>query len=293
MKKIILVTGAHRSGSTWTGKVIGKSAQVKYIHEPFNIAKKRSHSPLKFWFQYVSNAHSEAKQEAVKSYLKSFSSPSAIKNKDLKSIKGLYSYVLELKRRLKKRTLIKDPLAIMSAEWIYKTFPSDIIILIRHPAAFIASIKLKDWAFDFMELHHQPKLIEDLIPQYKNDIERYAHTKQPIVKQGILLWNIIYDVVWNYQQTYKDEWIFIKHEDLSTNTMGEFSSIFKTLDIPLTKEVKNYIIESTTAENESLHSRDSKSNIETWKHRLTEEEIETIKKDTFKVWNHFYSESDW
>jgi hypothetical protein len=32
----ILVTGAHRSGTTWVGTSLGKSRHVCYMHEPFN-----------------------------------------------------------------------------------------------------------------------------------------------------------------------------------------------------------------------------------------------------------------
>ena len=37
----ILVTGSHRSGSTWLGQMIGASDAVGYIHEPFNIDRGR------------------------------------------------------------------------------------------------------------------------------------------------------------------------------------------------------------------------------------------------------------
>ena len=32
--KPILVTGSHRSGSTWVGKMLATSPSVNYIHEP-------------------------------------------------------------------------------------------------------------------------------------------------------------------------------------------------------------------------------------------------------------------
>src|SRR5690242_1511734 len=32
----ILVTGAHRSGSTWVGKMLALAPGIGYIHEPFN-----------------------------------------------------------------------------------------------------------------------------------------------------------------------------------------------------------------------------------------------------------------
>jgi hypothetical protein len=40
----ILISGSHRSGSTWTGKVISQSNSVRYVHEPFNIDIERDDS---------------------------------------------------------------------------------------------------------------------------------------------------------------------------------------------------------------------------------------------------------
>ena len=53
-KKPILVTGSHRSGSTWVGKILNLSNETYYINEPFNIETHNSPSnPFKYWFEYV------------------------------------------------------------------------------------------------------------------------------------------------------------------------------------------------------------------------------------------------
>ena len=38
MSRPILVTGAHRSGTTWIGKMLALAPGVGYIHEPFSPA---------------------------------------------------------------------------------------------------------------------------------------------------------------------------------------------------------------------------------------------------------------
>jgi len=37
MRKPILVTGSHRSGTTWAGRSLVLAPNTAYIHEPFNI----------------------------------------------------------------------------------------------------------------------------------------------------------------------------------------------------------------------------------------------------------------
>jgi len=47
-QKPILVTGSHRSGTTWAGKMISACPNVGYIHEPFNIDMPMSVNPYPF-----------------------------------------------------------------------------------------------------------------------------------------------------------------------------------------------------------------------------------------------------
>ena len=58
----VLVTGAHRSGTTWVGRMIDLSPEVGYINEPFNPHHQPGICACRFplWFQYVNrdNEHS-------------------------------------------------------------------------------------------------------------------------------------------------------------------------------------------------------------------------------------------
>lgn len=295
MKKIIFVTGAHRSGSTWVGKIISSAQHVRYVHEPFNIAMKHPKSPFKYWFEYVDEDMSHQKE--VRNFIQSFYSASSShqlsKFFKISSPKKGYHFLQDLKSRAFDSTLIKDPIGIMSAEWIYKEFNCDMIVTVRHPAAFIASLKVKDWQFDFNHFLSQEKLMERYLSDYREQIEDYAKHKKDIIDQGILLWNIIYKTVLGYEKKYKEEWCFVKHEDLSIDPMVEFGKIFNHLGVQMEENVRELIKDTTTAKQTDDHKRDSKQNIKTWKERLSKEEIERIKSGTSDVWKSYYDETDW
>lgn len=55
--KPILVTGSHRSGSTWVGNIMATSPSVNYIHEPFNGICRPGICNIKFpyTFMYITN----------------------------------------------------------------------------------------------------------------------------------------------------------------------------------------------------------------------------------------------
>ncbi|MDO6760241.1 sulfotransferase domain-containing protein [Tamlana sp. 2_MG-2023] len=306
MKKNILVTGSHRSGSTWTGKVIARAPKVRYIHEPFNISLKRNNSPFKFWFEFLTDS-SQEHQERSKSYINSFYT---VFNNDklnefikIRTAKSLYHFLYDLKTRYSYRTIFKDPIAIMSTEWIYKNYDIDIVILIRHPAAFVASLKVKGWQFDFNNFLNQPLLMNTYLKDYETLIHDYSKNKKDIIDQGILLWNIIHDTIDYYKNKYSNEWYFVKHEDLSLNPEQEFRKMFSKIGLTVDSNVENYIFTSTNKNMDSNvilnstevfdTSRNSKENIKTWQKRLSNDEIKRIKIGTKPVWKKFYTEKDW
>jgi hypothetical protein len=297
MKKPILVTGAHRSGSTWVGKIISGASNVRYVHEPFNIHITRQNSPINLWFQHANENYSFVYQAEILSYLLSFCSPYRIcyrsKFENQFSTKAVYNYLVELKSRLLNRTLIKDPLALFSAEWIYKTLDSDIIVIIRHPAAFVASLKRKGWTFDFTHFTQQPDLMRSIPISYQNEVLDILENEKEIVDQGILLWNIIYATVLKYKENYQDSWYFVKHEELSQRPFTEFEKIFQFLNLRFDKNVKDQIKKSTQAKTTSEFNRNSIENIKSWKEDLSVDEISQIKLGTMSVWHKYYDKRDW
>jgi len=293
-KKPILVTGAHRSGTTWVGQMLSLDENIRYIHEPFNIDEKRI-SPLKYWYEYVSKNSPKEKQEAIYTFMNEIITfnISGIA-KDFKVIEGprdVYRSFRDIYTRAIKRPLIKDPLALMSTEWLTQKFDCDVVALIRHPAAFVASLKVKNWTHSFDHFWEQKDLMEKLSP-FAEQIEKYVKTPPDIIEQGILLWNIDYYILDQYRKNHAD-WIIIKHEDLSLDPVGEYKKIYQKLNLNFSTDVENKIQASSSASKAGHLTRDSKKNIHTWKKRLSPEEIERVIKGTESVWKSYYSESDW
>lgn len=296
MKKNILVTGSHRSGSTWTGNVIAKAQKVRYVNEPFNIGISRNNSPFNYWFEFLIDS-STKHQKKSKTYINSFYKVFHISNMkrlfEIRSLRGLYNYMADLKGRITDRTIIKDPIAIMSTEWMNRNYNIDIVVLIRHPAAFVASLKVKDWQYDFNNYLNQPVLMNTYLKSYEELIKDFSNNKKDIIDQGILLWNTIHNTIAYYQSKYGNDWYFVKHEDLSMSPIVEFKKMFSKISLTLDSDVENYINETTKGTDQSGFKRNSAKNVKTWKERLSDDEIQRIKTGTEKVWEKFYTENDW
>lgn len=302
-KRPILITGIHRSGSTWLGKIMGASSELRYIHEPFNFPKNPD-APFSLWFKYISKNSAQEDQKTIRRYLNkklTFNISRLIE----KSRKAKYPGQVRdaIKYELKyftSRPLLKDPIAFIASEWIHNTFDADIVVLIRHPAAFVASLKFANWKFDFRNLLNQKLLMENELSEYKNGIieiiEKEERTgNQDIIAQGILLWNCIYSITKKRMDKYEhsENWLFIKHEDLSFHPMEEIKKIFIKFDLKFTAEVKSEIERTTRSKTTKTWERDSIKNISTWKDRLDRDEISLIKEKTSNLWVCFYTEDDW
>ncbi len=301
--KPILITGSHRSGSTWAGQMLAVAPHVAYIHEPFNIAIKASVNPkpFKYWFQYICEENSEYYNSVIDGIINyKYPLNSIVKQRTIRGIiKAIRNKLIFSWHKINNdRPLIKDPIALFSAEWLYKKFNMDILVMIRHPAAFCSSLKIKNWKFDFNHFLKQPLLMEKYLSKFEKKIREYTKTEKDIIDQAILLWNCIHYTINLYRETHP-EWLFIKHEDLSRDPIQQFQSIYEAFDLEFTDRVKTRIPKSSGSHNpieqqvKNEFLRNSKENIYSWKNRLSQSEIELIKMKTYEVSTLFYSEDEW
>lgn len=273
--KPLLVTGSHRSGSTWIGKIIERSDEFIYLEEPTslnNIPGSIEH--IQYWFQYI-------------------------RNKDMDIIKDLSTLNRNVLSQ-NKRALFKDPLAFFSIDTFINTLDADVLISVRHPAAFVSSLKRLNWSHDFNHFLEQEELMDTYLHPFRNEIKEFSKTKKDIIDQGILLWNIINLNTLKFKQKYPQIYT-IRHEDLSLDPVVEFKKIFDYFDIPFTSDVNQYLKETTNKNNAAeaqnnvehqLH-RDSKANIYNFKDRLTVDEIKRIRMGTETVSHVFYDQEWW
>jgi Sulfotransferase family len=302
--KPILVTGSHRSGSTWAGKILALAPDTGYIHEPFNVDLRHGVVPDPFGhcFQYVCDKNSDNYEEVLRKVI-NYEYPLSSNLLGLRTTRGAAKitrdYGLSMLHKIRGDTpIIKDPFAFFSAEWLCKTFDMNALIMIRHPAAFCSSLKLMNWKFDFNHFLEQPLLMDRYLGEFEEEIREFAENENDIIQQAILLWNCIHHTINIYQKNHP-EWLFVKHEDLSMDPVTHFQSIYQSFDLELTDRIKSKILKLTGDHNPSEQQRaheivrDSKVNIYNWKNRLSQNEINVIMKKTYESSTSFYAENEW
>ena len=301
----ILVTGGHRSGTGWVGEMLAAtpSPTVAYLWEPFSLRARPGLCAARFpyWFFYLRDQNAEPYRSALQDTLTFRYRPGA-ELREARTPKDLARLVRDWSRtagyrRRGARPLMKDPIALFSAEWVADTFQMDTIVLIRHPAAFVNSILGKGWEHPFDHFVRQPLLMREL-SGWDDEIRAYAEHARPLLDQAILLWNVIHDRILTYRERRAD-WAFLRHEDLSREPVAGFRQLYDRLGLTWTDRVLETIEAHSGTGNPAetrdaaSHRRDSTAAIAAWKRRLTSDQIARIRARTERVASELYDDDDW
>lgn len=306
MRRPLLVTGSHRSGTGWVGEMLAASPspRLAYVWEPFSLRVRPGicNAPFRYWFTYVCEEN-EAPFRGPLAETLAFRYHPGAELTSLRSPKDAGRFVRDWwvtaeHRRRHAVPLLKDPIALFSAAWLAETFEMDVLVLIRHPAAFVRSIVRQGWDHPFDHFLRQPLMMRDQLGAFEPEIRRFAEREQPLMDQAILLWNLIHHQILRFREE-RTDWIFARHEDLSREPVDGFRSLYERFGLAWTEEVRHTIEEHSGVGNPeettdaASHKRDSRKAITAWKARLTPEEVERIRTGTDAIARAFYTDDDW
>jgi Sulfotransferase family len=300
----ILVTGTHRSGTTWVGKMLAADAMTAYISEPLNVLHRPGvfRPKVKYWYQYIcednENEYLPGFQELLEFDYHFWDEVRSLQSRRdfLRMGRDFVIFYNGLMRG--QRLLLKDPFAVFSTPWFAKRLNSKVVITVRHPAAFASSLKRLYWPFDFQDLLNQPLLLRDHLASSREEMQSIR--VDDVIGQAALLWKLIYGAVHATREQNPD-FLIVRHEDLSRDPIPGYRALYTALDLEFTPRVEKTILNSSSSENPRELSRkkvhgiklDSRANVDTWKKRLTAEEIERVREITNDVSRLYYSDAEW
>jgi len=304
--KPILITGAHRTGTTLMGKILALDPGITYVSEPLHLGHSRGvlSQPVENWYSYICDDNGAPFENAFQKTIHfKYQLWMAIQHSRNWRAAGkvVRDFPIFLTSRLlKRRALLKDPFAVLSVPWFISTLDAQVVIMVRHPIPFVSSLKRLGWSFDFDHLLNQPLLMRDHLEPFRSEMNHSKQDDQDIVGQGILLWRMIYSLVHQYK-TQGYDLLLIRHEDLSQKPLQIFEEIFQKLGIMFSHKIEEKVIISTQTSNpnevavydEHAVRLNSLANLRNWKKRLTDLEIERIETDTLDVVKEFYELGEW
>lgn len=305
----ILVTGAPRSGSTWVGNILALDRGAAYIHEPFNknCPPGRCRARFQTAFTYVTDENEAPYLEALRDTIgwkySLGAELSALRTPRQAARMTRDFLYFEANRRAGRRVILKDPLAIFSADWLARRFGARVVVVIRHPAAFVASLRAARWSKVRFEIFGgQALLMRDRLGPFEAEIRAAMAAPPDEIGSGILLWNLLHHHMTRLRADHPD-WIFVRHEDLSRAPEEAYAALFSQLGLAFTESVRRDLAGYTTQggglRRFSLFGtrrrtvRDSKGNIFAFRARLSPEELARIRAETAEIADLYYGPADW
>lgn len=296
----ILVTGSHRSGTTWVGRMLDQSTTTYYLGEIFNPDYERlERADLMHSFHYIpavkgKNHNLYEPMLKTLTYEYDYNWPRAGIKKFLPRKRSFFKHTYKYFGL--PRPIMKDPIAVFSAEWLAHTFDMSVLCLVRHPAAFAYSLKKVNWDFNFKTLLNQQNLMEDWLHIYEAELSNPPNT---LTERAALCWKCIYYVLYSFHSRNKG-WRLFRHKDISVKPITTFKNIYNDFGIPFNKKIERSIqtysnSNHSTNVTDNIHQirRNSRDLINEWKIKLKSEEIYNIRKITEPIASIFYSPKDW
>jgi hypothetical protein len=247
----IFVTGAPRSGTTFLGKILSARLEVDYIHEPFN--PDCGIPGLEQRYLYLRPGEGGQYESLI----------SKIFTYDFKLRTGYYQNDSRARKLIKRfvgsrgpfylrfaklnpfhtAAVIKDPIGCLLTEYLSASFGVKPVVVIRHPVAFVASIRRLGWEVNLEPLASQRELVEDYFTDDPSLVAgRYADT----VECGAALWRALNKVVLA-QARRNPEWPVIRHEELSARPLDIVSGLYDSLNLTWSERVERMVLANTRA----------------------------------------------
>jgi len=284
--------------------MLAADAFTTYISEPLNVLHRPGvfHAKVMHWYQYICEDNETEYLSAFQDLLE-FDYHLWDEIRSLRSRKDFLrmgrDFLVFYNGLMRgQRLLMKDPFAVFSTAWFAKKLNCKVVITVRHPGAFVSSLKRLNWPFDFRNVLDQPLLMRDHLEPYRDQLQ--STKADDVIGQAALLWKMIYGSVHAIRKLHPD-FIVVRHEDLSRDPIGGYRELYSSLGLEFTTRVEKTILNSSSSENPGELSRkkvhafklDSRANLGNWKKRLTEEEIKRIRETTEEISHLFYPDNNW
>lgn len=313
--RCFLVTGSHRSGTTWVGKILSHHPSLEYVHEPLNcnvtpetwgvLPAQRPH-----WYQHIGPHNEAIYLEPYRDLLRfRYAIGPALGRLQPnghgyrpEELKLLERYTEFARNHLQgKVPLIKDPFALVSVPWFVDRLGARTLITVRHPAAFVSSLRRLGWSFGLDDFLAQPELLAryPIDDGEREAQERYKREGDEI-RSAALGWKYLHRIVLDLRENRSDV-LFVRHEDLSRQPLEGFREILGSWGFEMTPEIERAIHESSDASNpvEEAVGRhhgirlNSAAAATSWKKRLTPAEVEAVREVSGEIGEAFYRDEEW
>ena len=300
----VVVTGAHRSGTTLLGDILTHAEGTWNVWEPLNRHWGLRAATTAYPYLPASEQDGEL-MAALRTYLATGRGRwSAKVGPGGPSHPKLHAATKTLKRRglwLRNRSatpVVKDPFLLLGLNALQPALTHrTIVVSIRHPCSWVLSLRRMSWPAgpELNALIKQRNLYEtflsDLLPQRD-------WTQADDLEAGATAWACLYHMV-NMQVSLGARALVVPLESFAQEPVDVMNQMFEVVGLDAPSNIADLAVRYTRsadtvtpdAAEKHLLQRNSRGLSDAWKAKLTAAEINRVREITKPVFDSFYS--DW
>ena len=244
-KRLILVTGCSRSGTTAIGSNLALASGTRYIYEPFNsqtgLASIREHFPVPGAGEFPIRLLDQS-VEQIRTLNMNLKPGVLSRDEGWRRVLKKYigsrtrlSYLLCRFDYSLKRIIWKDPLAAFSAEAAATRHHIPVVVTVRPPVAVAASFKRMGWMPRVVELEGRLKKVgldfgDRAILRYRDKLD-----ESPIA--SAILWRMVYCALLKLSQEVPSIYL-VNVQDFVENPIERYRHLYNLLELPWSNRVE-------------------------------------------------------
>jgi hypothetical protein len=291
----LLIVGAPRSGTTWVGKTLGRTAGSTYVHEPdgtgdpFAFRAKRAlpftpvlqgDEDVPEYEQLWAGAFAGGRRPGTPRDLLARRLFARLSQEE--KWKGRQTDNASWRVRLacaaavplasdgsKRNVIVKSVHAALALEWIAQRFDPVVLVVRRHPYNVLASRLEMGFKPGLLEVRNSGEFAARAWGVRPVDADESDLTKDAFHLGTLML--ALHDAVERHP-----DWHIVSHEDLCIEPVAGFSSAAARLGLEWTAESEAFLGESNTRGSGYATNRVAAEQPDRWRTRLTAEQVLTI-----------------
>ncbi|HEX6381168.1 MAG TPA: sulfotransferase [Acidimicrobiia bacterium] len=314
----IHVAGMARAGTSWVAEMLRAAGGFVHLNEPFNPKRPPGQSPgilnasVQVGYIYVAEHNAAEFRPALHDTFRfRYRHLAELRQNrsgfDLAKM-AKYSSAFAMGALRRKRALLDDPYASLAAPWIAEEFDGQVALLVRHPAAMVASYRKLGYRAHFRHFLDQPQLMADYLEPWRADMEALVETDDRVA-QVATFWTMLHRVLADMADR-SDRLHVVRYEDLCADPAGEFERLFTRMGLEFNDAARAEVVRGTegSSKNQShawrvsrrgglsrtaFRPMDSRSMIWAWKDKISPGEAARIRAIAGPVAERFYGDADW
>lgn len=300
-RRVLLVTGAPRSGTTAVGRILAVADPgVSTLHEPFNYHVGLVSIRRYFEIPGTASFSEETLAEHVE----------GIRRLDLRYKPGTFPRERGIRRILKRlfggrarnsyracrlnplnHTIVwKDPFAGFAADLLASSHDIDVLVTARNPWAVAASFQRMGWAFDLEDVLGR---LAEVGADYRSWLGLLDAGTDRSAVNGAILWHAIYATLLDWSRIHS-RIRFVNLEDIVQSPVATYAELYRILGLRWTNRTrskieKRYRSDTSRTKPQGRKAHDQNRDLEAintyWRDLLAEDDRSLIAELDSDLWS--------